>query len=42
MTDEQKLAWFEARAEAAYDKMYDASNKHRGGGALRRYQGGAQ
>jgi hypothetical protein len=26
MTDEQKLAWFEARAEAAYDKMYDATH----------------
>jgi hypothetical protein len=26
MTDEQQLAWFEAQAEAAYDKMYDAAN----------------
>jgi hypothetical protein len=26
MTDEQRLAWFAAQAEAAYDKMYDASN----------------
>jgi hypothetical protein len=26
MTDEQRLAWFAARAEAAYNKMYDASN----------------
>jgi hypothetical protein len=26
MTDEQKLAWFEARAEQAYDKMYDATH----------------
>jgi hypothetical protein len=26
MTDEQKLAWFEARAEAGCDKMYDATN----------------
>jgi hypothetical protein len=26
MTDEQRLAWFEAQAEAAYDKMYDAAN----------------
>ncbi len=26
MTDEQRLAWFEAQAEAAYDKMYDASS----------------
>jgi hypothetical protein len=26
MIDEQKLAWFEAQAEAAYDKMYDAAN----------------
>jgi hypothetical protein len=26
MTDEQRLAWFEAQAEAAYDKMYDASH----------------
>jgi hypothetical protein len=24
MTDEERLAWFEAQAEAAYDKMYDA------------------
>jgi hypothetical protein len=26
MTDEQQLAWFEAQAEAAYDKMYDAAS----------------
>jgi hypothetical protein len=26
ITDEQRLAWFEAQAEAAYDKMYDATN----------------
>jgi hypothetical protein len=26
MIDEQKLARFEAQAEAAYDKMYDATN----------------
>jgi dsDNA-binding SOS-regulon protein len=26
MTDEQRLAWFEAQAEAAYDKMYDATH----------------
>ena len=26
MTDEQRLAWFEAQAEAAYDKMYDAAS----------------
>jgi gluconate kinase len=26
MTDEQRLAWLEALAEAAYDKMYDATN----------------
>jgi gluconate kinase len=26
MTDEQRLAWLEAQAEAAYDKMYDATN----------------
>jgi hypothetical protein len=26
MTDEQRLAWFEAQAEAAYDRMYDASS----------------
>jgi hypothetical protein len=26
MIDEQKLARFEAQAEAAYDKMYDAAN----------------
>jgi hypothetical protein len=25
MTDEQRLAWFEAQAEEAYDKMYDAT-----------------
>jgi hypothetical protein len=24
MTDEERLAWFEAQAEGAYDKMYDA------------------
>jgi hypothetical protein len=24
-TDEQRLAWFEAQAEAAYEKTYDAS-----------------
>jgi hypothetical protein len=24
MTDEQRLTWLEAQAEAAYDKMYDA------------------
>jgi hypothetical protein len=24
MTDEQRLAWLEAQAEQAYDKMYDA------------------
>jgi len=24
MTEEQRLAWFEGQAEAAYDKMYDA------------------
>jgi hypothetical protein len=24
MTDEEHLAWLEAQAEAAYDKMYDA------------------
>jgi PAS domain-containing protein len=24
MTDEERLAWLEAQAEAAYDKMYDA------------------
>jgi hypothetical protein len=23
MTDEQRLAWLEAQAEASYDKMYD-------------------
>jgi len=26
MTDEQRWAWFEAPAEEAYDKMYDANN----------------
>jgi hypothetical protein len=26
MTDEQRLAGLEAQAEAAYDKMYDATN----------------
>jgi hypothetical protein len=26
MTDEQRLVWFEAQAEQAYDKMYDATN----------------
>jgi hypothetical protein len=26
MTDEQRLAWFEAQAEQAYDKMYDATH----------------
>ena len=26
MTDAQRLAWFEAQAEAAYDKMYDAAS----------------
>jgi hypothetical protein len=26
MTDEQRLAWLEAQAEAAYDKMYDATD----------------
>jgi hypothetical protein len=26
MTDEQRLAWLEGQAEAAYDKMYDATN----------------
>ena len=26
MTDEQQLGWFEAQAEAAYDKMYDAAS----------------
>jgi hypothetical protein len=25
MTDAQRLAWFEAQAEQAYDKMYDAT-----------------
>jgi hypothetical protein len=25
MTDEQRLAWLEAQAEQAYDKMYDAT-----------------
>ena len=34
MTDEQRLAWFEARAEEAYDKMYDATH---GTGAAARY-----
>ncbi len=27
MTDEQRLAWLEAQAEAAYDKMYDAIHR---------------
>ena len=26
MSDEQRLAWFEAQAEQAYDKMYDATH----------------
>ena len=26
MTDVQRLAWFEAQAEQAYDKMYDATH----------------
>ena len=26
MSDAQRLAWFEAQAEAAYDKMYDATS----------------
>jgi hypothetical protein len=26
MTDEQRLAWLEAQAEDAYDKMYDATH----------------
>jgi hypothetical protein len=26
MTDAQRLAWLEAQAEGAYDKMYDASS----------------
>ena len=26
MTEAQRLAWFEAQAEAAYDKMYDATS----------------
>ena len=26
MTDEQRWAWFEAQAEEAYDKMYDANH----------------
>jgi hypothetical protein len=26
MTDEQQLAWLEAQAEQAYDKMYDATS----------------
>ena len=26
MSDEQRLAWFEAQAEAAYDKMYDVAS----------------
>ena len=33
MNDEQRLAWFEAQAEAAYDKMYDA--EHAGDAAAR-------
>jgi hypothetical protein len=28
MTDAQRLAWFEAQAEASYDKMYDATRSH--------------
>jgi hypothetical protein len=27
MTEEQRLAWFEAQAEQAYDKMYDATGR---------------
>jgi hypothetical protein len=34
MTDEQRLAWLEAQAEAAYDKMYDATH---GSDATARY-----
>jgi len=26
MTEAQRLAWFEAQAEAAYDQMYDATS----------------
>ena len=26
MTDAQRLAWFEAQAEQAYDRMYDATH----------------
>jgi hypothetical protein len=26
MNDAERLAWLEAQAEAAYDKMYDAGN----------------
>jgi hypothetical protein len=34
MTDEERLAWFEAQAEKAYDEMYDA---HSPGDATARY-----
>jgi hypothetical protein len=34
MNDEQRLAWLEAQAENAYDKMYDASHST---GAAARY-----
>ena len=33
MNDEQRLAWFEAQAEAAYDKMYDTHNSTDAAGA---------
>ena len=33
MTEEERLAWLEAQAEAAYDKMYDA--EHAGDAAAR-------
>ena len=39
MNDEQRLAWFEAQAEAAYDKMYDAASSTE---AAARYRGERQ
>jgi hypothetical protein len=40
MTGVQRLAWFEAQAEAACAKMYDASKQDRCGGTLQRPQEG--